>query len=129
MYRREAYIKRTAVVRTEKMILVSLFLVALIISIMIISSKTYAGNFKSDNNSVKLFKSVTIYAGDTLESIAADYMTEEYSSVSSYIKEITSINGICEDHNLIPGNKLIVPYYTSKNMELMDPVIEISLAE
>lgn len=126
MNRREAYLRRTEIVRREKFILISLFIIALFISITFISSKTYAGNFKSNNDSVKLFKSITIYSGDTVESIAAEFMSDEYSSEASYIAELTKINGITAHTNLIPGNKLIVPYYMDNSIETTCPVIEIS---
>ena len=129
MSRREAYIKRTAVVRKQKIALVIIFSLVLLTSLTFISSKAYAGNFKSNSDSVKVFKSVTVYSGDTLESIAANYMSDEYSSVRSYINEVMSINGITDCTKLIPGNKIIIPYYMSKSIETHCPVIEISLAQ
>ena len=129
MNRREAYYKRTLVVRRQKKALVVLFCLVLFASITAVSASTYAGDFKSkDSDSIKLYKSITIYSGDTLDSIAAEYMTEEYSSVYTYINEVSSINGITSETTLVPGNKLIVPYYMSKSISA-DPIIEISCAK
>lgn len=130
MNRREVYIRRTKVVKRERILLVVLFCFALFFSIIFVSSKTYAGNFKNTNSdSIKMFKSITIYSGDTLESIANKYMTEEYSSQISYIKELSSINGFSSTAVLIPGNRIIVPYYSTNNTVSLDPVIEISSAK
>lgn len=129
MSRSEAYYKRTLEVRRQKIALAIMFSIVLLISITLISSNTYAGNFKGNTDNVKVFKSVTIYSGDTLESIAAEYMTDEYSSISSYVREVKSINGISDCTKLIPGNNIIVPYYVSKSINSMCPVIEVSLAK
>lgn len=127
-YRRVEYIRRTAIVRRERFILASLFIVIFLFSILFFTNKTSANNFAHDSNSVKLYKSVTIYAGDTLESIASDYMSDEYSSVVKYVNELLAINSMNSDTVLIPGNKIIVPYYMSKSIA-QNPVIEISLAQ
>ena len=126
--RREAYIKRTAVVRREKLILSIIFIAAFLFSLLFFTNKTNAGNFKDDSNSVKMYKSITIYSGDTLESIAEEYMSDEYSSVNKYINEVLSINSMTLDTTLVAGNNIIVPYYMSKSIST-DPVIEISLAK
>ena len=111
MNRREAYIKRTKQVRKQKRVLAITFCVAFIITSLFISAKAYAGNSKCESDSVKKYKSVMIYSGDTVESIAAVYMTAEYSSVNKYINEVYSINGINNATVLVPGNHIIVPYY------------------
>lgn len=125
MNRRESYIKRTEQVRRQKRFLAVTFIIAFIITSMFLSAKAYAGNNKADSNSVKKYKSVMIYSGDTIESIASEYMSNEYSSVSKYIKEVYSINGINNATTLIPGNHIVVPYYESSNTE---STIEFQLA-
>jgi len=108
-----AKVNRTNIVIIEYTAIVLVFIVALIFSIMFISSKAYADN--SNNNRVKKYKSVMIYGGDSFESIAYSNMTEEYASESNYIKEVCSINNITNDTKLIPGNHIIVPYYDDAN--------------
>ena len=121
------YIARTAVVRRQKLILLCLFIVSLVISSLLLSLKVNANNKKPSSDTVKMYKSIMVYAGDTLESIAEEYMSDEYSSEVKYIKEVSSINGFSADTSLIPGNKIIVPYYMSKSIS-NNPVIEISLS-
>ena len=125
-YRRAVYEHRTAVVRKERMILIAVFCLALFITSFILTGRVYADN-NTASDSVKMYKSITIYAGDTLETIAAEYMSDEYSSVVKYINEVSSINGLNVDSELTPGNNIIIPYYMSKSIS-NNPVIEISLA-
>jgi cell division protein YceG involved in septum cleavage len=57
--------------------------------------------------------SVKIEEGDTLWSIASEYITEEYNDINSYIREIKKSNGLTND-TIHEGRYIIVPYYTAK---------------
>lgn len=60
----------------------------------------------------KYYTEVRVDRGDTLWSIAERYMTEEYASRKSYVKEIQKINNLgCE---LQYGQKILVPYYSEE---------------
>lgn len=63
-----------------------------------------------DGERVKLVTSVEIKKGDTLWSIASEYISDEYDNVSDYIKEIKQSNGMNSDE-IHSGNYIIVPYY------------------
>ncbi len=65
----------------------------------------------SDSFGTKQYKSIKIYCGDTVESIADEYYTFQYSSTDKLADEIMRINHISKDDKLIPGNYLVVPYY------------------
>lgn len=125
--RKNTYINRTRVVKREKLIISSIFCFALIMSFLFFSLKVNAGNIDKNSDSVKMYKSVTIYFGDTFESIAEEYMTEDYASEAKYIKELMAINGMSEASKLIPGNNIIIPFYMSKSIE-DNRVVEFSLA-
>lgn len=74
---------------------------------------------KGDNAKVHEHKYLISYYvedGDTLTSIAEKYMTEEYSDVSEYVKEVKSINNLGTDV-IYHGNYLIIPYYTDEELE------------
>lgn len=58
----------------------------------------------------KSYTSIEIQSGDSLWSIASEYMTEEYGSVQEYMKEIKSLNGLRSDE-IHAGKFLVVPYY------------------
>ena len=126
--RREVYISRTATVRRERLIIAAIFSIVMIISIMFFSTRVNAENFNKESDSTKMYKSVTIYLGDTFESIAEEYMSDEYSSEAKYIDEVLSINGMTKASKLIPGNNIIIPYYMSKSIDT-GSVIEFSLVK
>lgn len=56
-------------------------------------------------------KSIEIQDGDSLWSIAKQYYTDEYASLSDYIEEIKESNNMSED-TIHTGNYIIIPYYS-----------------
>ncbi|MGN1154642.1 MAG: LysM peptidoglycan-binding domain-containing protein [Agathobacter sp.] len=56
------------------------------------------------------YTSVEIEEGDTLWSIAEEYMCSEYDDVNDYIKDIKQINNLHSD-TIHAGGYLMVPYY------------------
>jgi cell division protein YceG involved in septum cleavage len=63
----------------------------------------------------KTVVSVKIEEGDTLWSIASQYITEEYQDMNTYIKEIKKTNGLFED-TIHEGKYIIVPYFKTKEV-------------
>lgn len=61
-------------------------------------------------NERKYFTSYVVEKDDTLWDIAETYMTEEYSSIDSYIKEVMESNHL-EHTRIKQGQMLILPYY------------------
>lgn len=88
---------------------VILSLILTIISFFMITTTVSAN---TPITSKKLVTSVLISRGDTLWSIASEYITEEYKDIPTYIKEIKRTNGLDSD-NITEGCYLIVPYYIS----------------
>ncbi len=62
----------------------------------------------------KYYTSVTVNSGDTLSSIASEYMTDEYADASEYIKEVKSINHIEDGNDIVAGENIVVPYYAAE---------------
>ncbi len=58
----------------------------------------------------KSYTSIEIKSGDSLWSIASEYMTEDYDSVQEYVREIKSLNGLGGDE-IYAGKFLLIPYY------------------
>lgn len=58
----------------------------------------------------KYYKSVTVQPGDSLWSIAADNMSEEYDSIQDYIDEVCFINSL-SNTCIHAGKNLTIPYY------------------
>ena len=59
---------------------------------------------------VKYYTSIKIQKGDTLWSIAEEYMTQEYENTRDYIDEIIRLNHLSSD-KIHYGKFLVVPYY------------------
>ena len=59
----------------------------------------------------KYYTAVYIDRDTTLWSIASEYMSEDYSSIKAYIREVREINGINGD-TIYYGSNIIVPYYS-----------------
>lgn len=60
--------------------------------------------------SQKYYTSIEIEKGDTLWSIAEEYMTEEYESRNDYIDEVRQMNHITGSE-IQYGRTILVPYY------------------
>ena len=132
-YEREMItLARKATIKRQYITLIIMFVVVVFSVMFLYSGRVYADS--SNGSKVKMYKSVLVYSGDSLETIANQYITEEYSSNMKYIKEVASINGISENSHLTPGNHIIVPYYTVNpdivdvnNVAIANPTISISV--
>ena len=62
----------------------------------------------------KYYTSVCLNYGDTLWSIADEYMDEEYYDHFTYIAEVKSINHIQNGDDVTAGKMIIVPYYSTE---------------
>lgn len=60
----------------------------------------------------KYYTSIRVEAGDTLWTIAANYITDEYKDRNEYIEEVCYINHISQNE-IHAGQYLVVPYYAS----------------
>lgn len=68
------------------------------------------GENRKDVSAVQYYTSVEIESGDSLWSIASEYMTDDYESVEAYVEEIKALNGLGDDR-IHAGKFLLVPYY------------------
>jgi cell division protein YceG involved in septum cleavage len=93
--------------KEELAILISMITILFVGCILIQTNQTDASTPVHE----KLYKSIQIQPGDTLWSISESYMSDEYSSVNDYIKEVKEINGF-NGNTIYEGGYLIVPYYT-----------------
>lgn len=83
---------------------------AMLGSTIVASGRTKASDTKT---SYKYYTSIEIEAGDSLWSIASEYMTEEYDSVQEYVDEVKALNGLVDD-KIHSGQYLTIPYYSYK---------------
>lgn len=62
----------------------------------------------------KYYTSIVIEEGDTLWSIADQYMDRNVQGKIAYIDEVKSINHIHDGDRITVGQMLIVPYYSTE---------------
>lgn len=99
----------------RKHLLMTIMTICLVVSFSlgIGSFLSNAGDRRSET-SCKYYKSIMISSGDTLWTIAQDYIDREhYHSLPDYIREIKRLNGMKGD-NINYGEHLIVPYYDTE---------------
>lgn len=76
-------------------------------------------NAKSKDEEIvsKYYTSILIHKGDSLWTIADEYMSEQYKSQKDYIKEVKSINNLSGD-SIHAGQYLVIPYYSIQSIDL-----------
>jgi nucleoid-associated protein YgaU len=94
-------------------------LLAVTFCLVVVGTFSYC-SFKSSANtgddlSFKYYTAITVQSGDTLWDIADEYIDySRYKNKSSYISEVMSINHLEDASEIISGQKLTVPYYSSE---------------
>ena len=92
-------------------ICISIFFMFLIIcSGIIIANAAVSDDFKSDQN--KYYTSISIEKGDTLWSIASNYVSGP-KTISNYVNDLKAINNLQTDC-IYQGQNLIVYYYSTE---------------
>lgn len=103
-------IKRIRIVRGQRIALVTI--IAILASLIIFLTLSLGIQAHSENMRYKYYTQITVNHGDTLESIACRYITEEYENLDNYINEVCNINHLEDKDQVIAGESLIVPYYS-----------------
>ena len=102
-----AHLKQEA--QQKHIVLIFCFSIALVM-LLIIIFRTINTHAAPAEVMTKYYTSIRVESGDTLWSIASDYITDEYKDMNEYIHEICSINHIFKDE-IYAGEYLIIPYY------------------
>ena len=107
--------------RREQQIKRNLFLIVLTVFLVLFFVMFYhviVSHASTESDlTYKYFTGITVQSGDTLWSIAEEYMdAEHYDSIQAYIKEVMKTNNMHSD-SIIAGQLLIVPYYSNVYME------------
>ena len=87
----------------------ALFL-GMVFAVLLISNNTVRLRAQEEMPMTKYYRSITIERGDTLWSIAREYMGNEYDEPGDYIDEVKAINGLVTD-KITAGDKLIIVYF------------------
>jgi len=110
-YRRK--IRRQKEIR-RNIILSLMSAVILLVFALSFYSFTSLANTDTKDVSYKYFTTIQVEEGDTLWTIAEEYMDDiHYESVKDYITEVMYINKF-SDETILCGQYLVVPYYSSE---------------
>ncbi len=102
--------KRVAELK-RNLFLTGLVLILFVLFLTIFSVKSNASE-DPDSKEYKHYLTVEILPGDSVYSIAEEYLSNGYSSIDSLVNEILYVNNLSETTVLISGNYLIVPVYS-----------------
>lgn len=100
--------RRARQMKRNRRIAAVLFLVLTSLNISVIGHTLSVKAEKPET--YKYYTDIRVERGETLWDIAMEYMTEEYSSPSAYIREVKKINNIGEQIQY--GQYLTIPYYS-----------------
>ena len=108
-------------IRRRKIVRMQFFMLMAVVSVLIFIIMFNLSTFNSDAQSdtyapdYKYYKSITVNYGESLWTIANDlYSSEHYDDMNDYIDEVCSINNLADASELIAGESLIVPYYSTE---------------
>jgi len=111
IYKRNLRRRRELRKRSAMFIMTCCLIIICAVSYHSIKSSATSG----DDMNFKYYTSITVQDGETLWSIADDYIDySQYKNKNSYISEVMSINRIADESDIISGQKLTVPYYSDK---------------
>lgn len=88
----------------------------MILAIIIGSSISLAKPSKSEEVTYKYYTTIRVEQGDTLWSIAAEHMTDEYDEIWEYIAEVRKLNHL-NSNRIYDGKYLTIPYYSPEILE------------
>lgn len=102
--------------RAKGVAVLFLILCAAVLILLRCTVSNASANENAPEPRYKYYTSIQIQTGDTLWSIAENYMTGEYADIYEYINEVMEINHLNSDF-LQAGKRLCVPYYSSEYKE------------
>lgn len=98
----------------KAMLIFTAIILGIILATVLSHSMSSAQNA---HNSYKYYTSVEILPGDSLWSVADQYMTNDYHDKNSYINEVMEINHMT-DTALRVGDSITVPYYSEVQKQI-----------
>jgi len=106
--------KREAVVRKQKSILAITVIVVVALGILLGSSiNAMASSDKDVASFNKYYVSIRVESGDTLWTIADEYVDGFNIEKTDYIEEVCQINEISQN-DIHAGDYIVVPYYSQE---------------
>ena len=110
----ESLKKREEVVRSQRCVLAIVFIIIVSLGILLGTGMSVLASAKEDPASYnKYYKSIRVEAGDTLWSIADEYIMDLNINKTDYIAEICELNHIDADE-INAGQYIVVSYYSKE---------------
>lgn len=107
------HVRRQRQLRRNIFLCLFTFLLVISLSFLFFSFRTRAQS-NEEEIMYKYYKSIMVNRGDSLWKYAEIYGDKQYyDAPEDYIKEVMSMNSL-EDENIISGQYLILPYYSSE---------------
>lgn len=78
---------------------------------IIASCAVYNASAKEQRPLRKYYTSIEVASGQSLWSIAGEYMTEEYADREEYVEEVARLNHLKDNDMIHAGAYLTIPYY------------------
>lgn len=104
--------KRSSLKKNFLRVCAIIIVAAVVLAAVLIMSSNAVKTHASSAYLEKYYQSITIKPGDTLWSIAEEYMEKNiYSDARAYIKEVKEINSLSTD-DINSGCHLIIPCYS-----------------
>lgn len=110
----ESLSKREAVVRKQRSLIAVAIIVVITLGILLgTSMNALASSEKETASYNKYYVSIRVESGDTLWTIADEYVDGFNIEKNDYIEEVCEINEISKD-DIHAGDYIVVPYYSQE---------------
>jgi len=108
----ENLFKRERTVRVERRVIAISAIIFISLLILIGSSISAFANSRSGSTYHKYYTSIQLEKGDTLWTIADDYVIDGLMSKEDFINEVCQLNKISENDILHSGDYIVIAYYS-----------------
>ncbi len=106
--------RRESVVRMQKCIIAIVIIILISLGVLLGTGMNVLASTKDDPSSYnKYYTSIRVEAGDTLWSIADEYIMNLNIDKTDYINEICKLNNIDADE-IVAGEYIVVSYYSKE---------------
>lgn len=107
--------------KTKKsLVMVGILIVFSLTLLKFIQGTTVSASSDLRVNERKYFTSYVVGKGDSLWTIADNYITKEYASIQDYIDEVIESNHLSVTASIYPGQLLVLPYYADEPIVTAD---------
>lgn len=112
--RKQVFMKQVFIWKITALIVISIFLLGISVFLSEDSVDAHIENAQQMESNVssgrKYYTCIEVLSGDSLWSIAEQYMDDDYRTIHDYMDEVKEINNL-ESSDIHVGQYLTVPYY------------------